>query len=332
MSGVKALRKIQIGREETAGTLVDATAVWRGMGTIEDQREVVFVDEDIGILGGADRVYIPSYLGAITMEETPATFEQAPHIFEAGIKASTTGVADSGGSGYIYTYTFPVSTLNAIQSYTIEGGDNQGEEEMGYCFVDSFKLSGAGGKAVMMSADWFGRQVQPGVYTTSLSVPTVEDMLFSKGSMYLDTAGGTIGTTPVSNTLLEAVLNVKTGIIPKRSADGSLDFSFLQYTPPVITFDVVFEHNATAVAEKALWVANTPRLLRWQNLGTALATAGDHTYKTLWVDLAGKWEVFNKIGEQNGNDVLAGTFRARYNSVAAKFAEILVVNELAAIP
>ncbi len=61
MAGARALRKLQFGKETTAGTNVDATTIWRGMGTIKDEREVVFPAEDVGILGGTDRSYISAY-------------------------------------------------------------------------------------------------------------------------------------------------------------------------------------------------------------------------------------------------------------------------------
>ncbi len=54
MAGIKALRKIQLGREANAGTAVAATAIWRGMGTIEDTREVVVAEEDVGIIMGTE--------------------------------------------------------------------------------------------------------------------------------------------------------------------------------------------------------------------------------------------------------------------------------------
>jgi len=38
-AGIKALRKIQLGRESTAGTKVDADIVWRGTGVIQDNLE-----------------------------------------------------------------------------------------------------------------------------------------------------------------------------------------------------------------------------------------------------------------------------------------------------
>ncbi len=58
--GVKALRKIQIGKETTAGTAVAATTIWRGMGTIEDQREIRRIDEDVGVLQRTNRSATPS--------------------------------------------------------------------------------------------------------------------------------------------------------------------------------------------------------------------------------------------------------------------------------
>ena len=106
MAGVKKLRKIQLGNETTAGTAVVAVDLWRGEGTIEDQRETVFPTEDVGFLPGVGRVYTPKLLAAITMDPTPATFEQLRHICEAGIRTDTAGQDGARGSGYIYDYIF----------------------------------------------------------------------------------------------------------------------------------------------------------------------------------------------------------------------------------
>ena len=42
MPGVKALRKIQIGQETTAGTAVVATTIWRGEGVLQDEPRLSF--------------------------------------------------------------------------------------------------------------------------------------------------------------------------------------------------------------------------------------------------------------------------------------------------
>ena len=324
--GIKALRKIQAGKETTAGTAVAATIVWRGTGTLEDQRETIFPDEDIGYLSGVDRAYCPKLLAAFSFDAVPATFEQLPIILSAGVKDVVSGTTDTGGSGKVYTYTFPTTSQNTLRTWTLEGGDDSGAEEMEYSFVESFEISGNGGEAVMMSANWIGRQVSTASFT-SLSVPTVEEVLFGNGKLYID--GTTIGTTQVTNTLLGFSLNVNTGIVTKFTAEGQKYFSFATQTKPEVLLNVTFEHNASAVTEKATWRAGTARLIRLNITGNALTTAGTFATKLLRVDLAGKWEKFDKIGETNGNDIVTGTFRANYDPTAAKFAEIKVVNQTA---
>jgi len=326
----KALRKIQLGAETTAGTAVAADTLWRGLGVIEDQREVIFPDEDIGYLSGKARNYVPKYGAALSMDSVPATFEGLPIILSAGVKNVITGVTDTGGSGKVYTYTFPTTSANSITTWTIEGGDDQQAEEMEYSFVESFDIAGNGGEALTMSANWIGRQVSKCSFTASVTTPaTVEEILFGKGKLYIDAASGTMGTTEKSATLLGMSLNVNTGWITKYAADGNLYWSWAQVTKPEVLLNVTFEHNTTAVAEKDAWKAKTPRQLRLKFEGAALTTAGTFTYKTLLIDLAGLWESFDAIGDMNGNDIVTGTFRAGYDATCAKFAEIKVVNETA---
>ncbi len=332
MPGVRALRKIQLGKESTPGTAVAATALWRGQGVLDDRREVQFIEEDVGYLSGIDRTITPQYLAGITFEETPATFEQLPYVLAAGVKNVTSGTQDGTGSDYIYTYTFPTTSANSVQTYTIEAGDDQQAEEMEYSFVEAFTLSGEAGGPVMVSADWLGRQAQTTTFTGSIAVPTVEDIIFLKGKLYIDDVSGTIGTTQKSNTLLSFNLSVTTGWRPFFTADGNLYFSSIKSTMPEVVMEVTFEHDGTATAEKTNWRNETPRLIRLSFEGSTVSTPGtSYSKKTLIVDLAGKWERFEPLDEQDGNDVVTARFRARYNATAATFAEIVVVNELSAL-
>jgi len=104
-AGIKALRKIQLGKETIAGTKVDADIVWRGTGVIQDNLEQVFVNEDIGLLTGADRSYIARYEASLSLNEIEATFEQLPHLFEMGIE-SVSPTTDANGV-FTYTYAMP---------------------------------------------------------------------------------------------------------------------------------------------------------------------------------------------------------------------------------
>lgn len=327
--GNRALRKLQFGPEVTPGTAVAATSIWRGTGSLEDTREVKFAPEDIGNIAGDDRTYVPKLGGALALESTPATFEQLPYIFNMGIKAVTSGVAD--GDGYVYAFPLHTTTLNTPKTYTIQGGDDAGAEVMEYCLASDFTLEGGGGEALMMAANLFGRQVAPQAFTGALTLPTVEEILFGSGKLYIDAAGGTIGTTQKSNTLLKMSLKGKTGLAPRWTVEN-LYFTGYRWAAPEILLDLTFYHDGTAIAEKAAQRAETPRLLRLEFLGSSLGDAGAFTNKTLRIDLAGKWEKFTKLDEDGGDDIVTGTFRARYNSTAALFASLTVVNLLTVIP
>jgi hypothetical protein len=253
-------------------------------------------------------------------------------LFNAGVEGIASGTADTPGSNYIYTYDLPTTAAPSVKTYTIEAGDNEQEEQMLYCYVEDFTLSGSGGGPLNMSGTFKGRQVNTGTYTAAIAVPTIEQILFSKGKVYLDASAGTVGTTQVSNTLLAASINVNTGIIPKWTADGSLDYSFIQYTEPDVTVDVTFEHNASAVTEKSNWRNETTRLLQLKFEGSTFTTAGTvYSVHTLIANFAGKWENFDALSDQDGNDIVTGTFRAKYTAADTLFGQFIVSNELSAL-
>jgi hypothetical protein len=337
MAGVKTLRRILLGRETTAGNNVVTTQVWRGTGTLEDAREVVMVEEDVGYMSGTDRSYTANELARLSMEDTPATYEQILHLLEAGIKTVGTGVHDTGagtGTGYVFTYALPTTAQATPAPYSIEMGDDQQAEESSYCVVESFNLSGSGREAVTMSADWVGRTVAPTTFTTTQTLPTVEEIIFGKGAIYIDTIGGTFGGNPAASTLLGFDLSVTTGFVPVFTADGNLYFTFVKQASPEITCNLTFEHDTTAVAELVKWRAETPWLLRLRFDGSTLTTAGTtYTKKTLIIDLAGKWQTIDKIGEQDGNDIRAGTFVSKYDETAADWGKFIVVtNSVTTVP
>ena len=327
--GIKALRRLQMGKETTPGTAVAATSYWRGTGTIQDNLVEVFPDEDIGILPGVDRTYIPKVEALLTLDPTPATFEQVGYIFQMGICNST---SSTDANGFNWDYDFPIVTSDArvstdLRTYTWEGGDNAQAEEFAYGHVRSYTLSGTASEALMMSAEVVGRQVSTTTFTGSLSIPAVTEILFSKGKLYIDACASTdsVGTTQVSNEFLSMDLSVNTGWVPVYTGDGNIYFSFVKQTMPEVILQITFEHNTKAIAEKAAFRAQTARQIRVQFDGAA----GNQ----LIIDIAGKWDNWEKIGERDGNDIVTGVFRGRYNSTVALFFETEVhCSTLSALP
>lgn len=339
MPGIKALRRIDMSREASAtqGTPTTDFVTWRGQGMIQDNLEVVFVEEDVGVLVGVDRTYIPKKGGEIVYEDTPATFEQVGYIFDSGIYLAT--ATTDASSAFIRTYTVPIQSSDSkastdLQTVSFKAGDNQEVEDMPFSFVKEFGFSGASGEALMVTATWEGRTVTTDADATfdpaAVSLQAVEEVLFSKGKLYIDPTSDTIGTTQVTQTLLNMDLSWVTGWQSQNTADGRLDFSFIKQVMPEITLDVTFEHNTSAQAEKAAWRAETSRNLQLKFEGTALTTTdagATYDVKTLIFNLPGKWESFDKIDDQDGDDVVSGTFRSRYNSTDGTGPQIILANE-----
>lgn len=332
--GSRFLRKIQLGRESTAGTAVPATTYYRGQGMIEDKREIKNAAEDVAILSGTDRTYTPRYAAELVMTPVEATFEQFLHLLEASVKTATP-TQDGAGSDYISTYALPTTAAPTIKTYTIEGGDSVQEAETEYSHVQKWSLKGGGGEAWMMGATWIGRQVTASTFTGALSVPAVDTCLFGKTALSIDAVGGSYGGTAVSNALLEAELNYDSGHTP-RFTDGAgsgLYFSHLGFGQPKLTGKLVFEYTSVGVARETDMRAETARKFRLNIAGPAVTSPGTtYSTKILRLDFLAKIMSAKPVGEKDGNDIIEVEFTSRYNLTAADWGTITVVHELSAIP
>jgi len=337
MPGIRALNRVQIGAMAALnGTTDIPTTYWRGTGVLDDLTEVQFPDEYVGIIGGVNRSYIAMTGGEIELE-ADATFEQLPYLFNAGIHTVTTPTSDATGSGLLWTYNLQFADTDPIASsdityLVIEAGDNQQAEIMRSAFVREMTLSGEQGQALMVTATLEGQAVSTTTFTSGLSVPTVETILFSKGKLYIDPSTDTAGTTQKSGTLISMVLPLTTGWQKIPTGDGNLYFSQVKRVGDEGTLQITFEHDSTATAEIAAWRAQTERVIRLIWTGSALGTPGTHSTKKLTLDLYGKWSEFDTLDEADGNNRITGTFRIGYSSGAAKKAVFSVVNELTSLP
>lgn len=332
--GNRGLSKIQLGPEVALGQAVAATTIWRGpFAGLEDVREVVFPEEDISYLIPPDRSYVPFVEGQIAFPETEATFEQLGYFLQGGV-AKVTGAQDGIGTGYVYTWPWPTTSIPTIQTYTIEAGDDEQVEEAEYCFVEEFTLKGAPNEAWKISGTWRGRQVAASAFTAGLSVPAVEEILFNRTKLYIDDEGDGFGTTEKAQTLLGAELSVKTGFFARYTGNGDLYFTRAAFSRGMveILLKVTFEHDGSAIAEKANWRNQEARLVRLESPGSALGTPGDETTRRMTLDVAGKWRTVEALGESDGNNILTAELLCRYNATAATAGQLEIVNELAALP
>lgn len=328
-TGIKQLRKIQLGDEGTPGSAVAADTIWRGIGAgPEILDDIQPVEEDIGRFGGENRTMKLSTGAQITLAATPLTFKHFALLCQMGVEAQQTGVADGAGSGRIYTFDFPLTSANTMRTYTVEAGNNEECWDVEYCFCPEFTVTGGTNAAVMMSGLLRGRQATPGQSFASLSVASVDEAVFNLSTLQLDAAGGTMGNTNVAGSLWGYTINVNTGLVAVTTGDGQLYFYNVEQSGWEITCDVVLKHITGTDTEHANWLAQTARLLEIKLEGPALGTAGtDYTKKTVQFQLPGKWQTFTPLSDQDGVDILTGTFRAAYDGTASLGPKIIVVNE-----
>lgn len=324
--GVFSANKVQLGRETTAGTAVAATVIWRGPASdIENAQEAITVDENVGLLVPTGRSYVAQLGATIALPETEATFEQLPHVFEGGIKT----VSPSGTGPYTRSgYAPGTASANTIKTYTIESGNAIAGDgnEMEYSFVESFTLSGKSGEAWKVSSNWRGRQKTVASLTSALSVAAVEEMLFGKTTFFIDATGGTVGTTQKTGVLLEASIDVETGIQPIYSADGILYFSTHKIVPPSLEFSITLELENTSgvvTAERAYLASQTVRLFQLTCSGTS-----SRSFVAKW---AGKYTSIGAYQNSNGNTTVQLSGNAIYSSTDSLFFDFTVVNNVTSL-
>jgi len=191
-------------------------------------------------------------------------------------------------------------------------------------------LSGAKGGEVELSGTWRGRQLTDAEFTTSLIIPATLDVIkFGKCMPYVDTAGGTIGSSSKPTSLLGFDISVVTGHVPIYSANGQVYFEETDQTSPKVTGTLLWRHDATGAAElTSALTPGTVRLVRLLIQGAALATAGTaYTYKTLNMDMAIEYTEIPSTSADEMIDQIELPFEVVWLTAKSLGAQFIVVDE-----
>jgi hypothetical protein len=169
-----------------------------------------------------------------------------------------------------------------------------------------------------------------GTFTANAPLPAFDPCLFAKTLLYIDDAGGTIGTTQKTGVLMAASIKWKTNVEWVPVGDGNIYSAAYKLGRPEITFALTYEVEqdtgvSVVAAERAKRDARAVRLFRLRLPGSGV--------NAMDIDWAGKYDKtgpYNKEGETNTSSVFEG--RARYSSADAKFFGIKHTSALATIP
>ncbi len=330
--GLAALRKIQIGLENPAGTPVASTAKLMGMllrAPLKD-REIVQPEDERGSLAAAHRSYASSYLWGPATLEGDLTFEDIVYLLAMSITGAVEPTIPDGATlARLWTYAPNLEASNSPDAFTLEFGDDTEQFEAEYCFARSLEISAATEQALRVSAGIVGRQLTVTNWTAGLLNRVVEIALAAKTKLYMDDAGGAIGGTQQLLTLIDWTWRLPAHFVPKRHQDGQLYFTSVGEVKMKPELELLVEFNANAVSLRDKYVAETRQLVRLQTLGSEIE-AGQN--KMLQIDGAYKILSMDTLDERNGSNVVRMTLGGEYDATWGKLFEIQVKNALSVYP
>ena len=284
----KAYRKVQVGRESTAGTEVAAARVIRVI-------DLTWGDP------GSWRNYIPAYslgynvknqsAGEITRKgttgriETDLSFEDAPLWFNTSFENQNTGTEQTGGQAdYLRTYQVnPTTGDPAPHSVTLEmrfgGGGTDFDRTATMVYGTGIEISASqDDDATKVAWDFVGRTPNNNALTGALTPPATFDMIAALDwKLYIDNTQGGIGGTTIATTLRSFTWKWDGGIRPSlMMGDGRLDMADYKYGPRVASLEMEMELNATTLhstnGERAKYEAGAIRYIRLEALGSQIGT------------------------------------------------------------
>lgn len=240
-------------------------------------------------------------------------------------------VASGTGAGSDKTYAFvPNLTADDLKSATLQYGYTDGigaskpALELGYCMIDTYRLSWRKDQPLMWSASILSPEgaTQISAFTGALSDTTQVTALAKDLSIFIDTT--TLGSTQDSN-IVEADWEWRNHLVRFESLNGTSVGTSLD-RPAARDWTLTLKRKYVNDTERDLYITKGERKVRLRNLGPAL---GGSTYK-LDVDLYGVIDTLVQDDYQGiGTETMV--VLPLYNSGASADSAVNLVNSLAAI-
>lgn len=321
MAAITAFRKIQIGREATAGTKVAATQKLYGELTAEVEKILHMPNDERGSLARYHRTTVVGENINVALKGD-LTFFIAPYLFENAIK-TVADPADGGEGDYTRTYAPGLTAANTPKTFTLEYGNDTQEHEIEYVVTRSLEISGEADGPLQFSADMFGRN-RAGSSFSSLSDIAVETAVFNKTKLCIEAAGGVPGTTEKTLILHGFTWKLKTGFVPSKRGGDALFFNALNQEKIELAVDLILTDSSDAETLRSSYEAGTAHVFQLETTGSLI---GGAVYNKLTLDFAGVITKFGTLEEREGGDVVGVTVEAQYDATYTKLFENTVINE-----
>lgn len=327
-AGLNTLQKAQAGLESTRGTGIAATRIAyfdRGA-WFEELVGRDFPDED-------RNSFIQNYRNVTTSRmarfsgAANATFDDAPWFLQSFAKGSVTGV---NSATTVYTYTFtPTATSDDLKTVTWEIGNDTQAYQLPYSLGEKLEFSWTGGQPVKMNVDYLASRAVPQAFTGALSDRIgIEDIVGTTAKVYIDNAGGTIGTTQALN-VLSGKVTLQNRWQQITHLVGNLYPDDAQRDSRWITFELDIHFNNTT--EYAQLLAGGERIVRVAFTGNVIAGSVGNVVKEMDIDLYGFY-TSAPFSVSNAIRVVKVIGSTQYDTSATKDWQIAIKNQLVTLP
>lgn len=294
LPGNVRFRALQLGAQSDLTTAVAATRrmPWRFNPTVDPKWTSPDVDT-----GTLDPAIAPYRMATdITGQSTgPLAANDAQALWSALLKG---GVTPTGPTDSLYTWDYaPASTSQDVyEPMTAEWGDDTTDvfQYIGG-IVDQLQLSFPQDLGpIMHTADWrFADVAYPNPFTGGLSVDSSPTWLYAADtSLYINDTAGTIGITPLVNSMHEASIQIQANTDVKRFANGSnANFQVAGYSRGGRTLQTTFTlaKSTQALQEVVDWLNADPveRFVELDTNSRKLVGAASHAGQR--IRFAGYW-------------------------------------------
>jgi hypothetical protein len=332
----KTFEIAQAGLETVPGTAVAATRKWYvQLAPFTYTRELQWATNTTGTRYPRRT---PSYRrpahGFTGTEDL--SFDDLPWVCQLLLKGGVTGGAGDAGTPPAYTWTFiPTAAAFDLKTATVEYGTP----------VLAYKANQVGANSATIritpddQANWqadyelMARKPTQTAMTASIGERTRELIRAPGTKLYIDAAGGTIGTTQLTGRFIGASLTITNNLNYKAFAEDEDDYAANKIGIGDFIVDaqitLEFDSDAEYADYRALATAGAPfeRLIRLERSGTQIH-GSSVVNKRVRFDMNGYWSGITPDYRET-NKIITLDFQPGYNVANAYAFKAEIVNQLA---
>jgi hypothetical protein len=336
--GSPALSKFQWGKETDRGTAVAADTMLAGaeIGPVNPDRVPTFPRDQLGVRTPSSRALIYQYLAENTLRIPEGYFQALPFFLSLGLKGGITPAEQTASQNdYLWDHTPSQTATNALDTATLELGDDTDAYEIEYLLFKQLRLAGqiaqgAEASPVEISGEYFGRQVTKAAFTGALSAPTMTEINAKLSRIYVDATWANRGNTEVTSLLRGWELEILTGVHPKFYGSANKYFDEHGEGDIEIMLALTYEGSSKGDTEFDTFRVPTAQAIQINlDSGVQLGTGDNHS---LVISVWGAYETVIPMGEQvDGNNLHTAIFRGLYDPTGAQALEVKFTTDVAAL-